>query len=179
MDNICELCHKKGNGCCYFIPTGENQQIGLFIDDIKKIETFLNIDMDNFITIKEVSQKFIEFLYSTTSPLLDMIFYKNRAYLLKTVEHKCIFLSDDGCKLPIDIRPLYCRVYPFWASPDFKNIFVLSSYDCLAQSHSTLNWKIVNEHFGYTEEYLFDMFFKMREYGERHKLFIDNSPSTP
>ena len=31
---------------------------------------------------------------------------------------RCLFLGARGCRLPTSGRPLYCRLYPFWFTPD-------------------------------------------------------------
>lgn len=48
----------------------------------------------------------------------------------------CVFLGDDGCRLPRQARPWYCRIYPAWISAGGLSLFV--SDTCLiAQSAST------------------------------------------
>ena len=175
MENTCITCHKQGKGCCFFKVASESQQIGLFLDDIEIIEKHINKNMDYFIEIDRVSDKFLNDLLSTSYPLFDKIFFRNIRYKLKTIEERCIFLNEDGCELPIGVRPLFCRVYPFWPSQDFKNIYVLPSSDCLAQEKSTINWEIVNRHFGYSKNYLNDLFQQMKEYCENHLTKSGNS----
>lgn len=47
-----------------------------------------------------------------------------------TTDGSCIFLAPHGCVLPVEDRPYYCRLYPFW----FINskLFTLTSPRCLA-----------------------------------------------
>jgi Fe-S-cluster containining protein len=37
----------------------------------------------------------------------------SRRILRRTSSGDCIFLRSDGCCLPLDVRPLVCRLYPF------------------------------------------------------------------
>ena len=47
-----------------------------------------------------------------------------------TADGSCTFLNQNGCVLPMEDRPSYCRLYPFW----FINakLFTLTSPQCLA-----------------------------------------------
>jgi Fe-S-cluster containining protein len=150
MENTCAKCHRLGFGCCFVKDSSKNIQIGIFYNDIQKIKDYLNVDEDYFIVRDVVSDNILESLLKSGLPYLENIFYKNTCFKLKTIEEKCIFYTATGCRLPNDIRPIYCRIYPFWPSMDSKNIYVLSSYDCLAQEKSTINWTIVNKHFNYS-----------------------------
>ena len=166
--DTCAICHKQGKGCCFIKTANNSLHIGIFLDDIKKIESHLNVDRDYFIEVDSIDSILREFLSNTIHPVFDKIFYQNTRHKLKTIDDKCIFLTDTGCKLPTEIRPLYCRIYPFWLSYDNKHINVLSSDECLAQEQSTLSWHIVNQHFGCTEEYLRDLFAQVLLYAEQH-----------
>ncbi len=55
--------------------------------------------------------------------------HKNH-YELKTMDKSCALLGDDGCILPKEIRPHFCRIYPFWFFEEKPHIFQDS--DCLA-----------------------------------------------
>ena len=173
MDNICARCHKMGLGCCFFKETANNIQIGIFYDDILKIEGFIGQDKNHFIVREEISNNIRESLSKKAHPVFDKIYHKNSSFKLKVVDGQCIFLADSGCKLPEDKRPLYCRIYPFWLSFDNRHINVLSSYDCLAQKKSTLSWAVVNQHFGYSEEYIRELFREIELAGDRHVLNLE------
>jgi Fe-S-cluster containining protein len=58
-------------------------------------------------------------------------FPKNgKHFELKTVNNECVLLGTNGCILPSDVRPHFCRIYPFWFFEDDPHIFQDS--DCLA-----------------------------------------------
>ena len=82
---ICAKCHKQGKGCCFFKETEDNIQIGLFIDDIKRIENYLGKPMNYFIVKDKVNNQIKEFLSSTSLPLFDKMFDNNTRFKLKTV----------------------------------------------------------------------------------------------
>ena len=164
MQNICAECHRLGKGCCYFKESNNNFQMGLFPNDIEKICVELNVEPDYFIVKDIVEPDIIKMFSNFNYAFFDVVFKDNVRYKLKIINEKCIFLNDNGCSLPLNARPLFCRAYPFWLSKNYKNIYVFSSTDCLAQEKSTLNWMLVNEYFNYSETYLRNMFEELKIY---------------
>ena len=159
--NTCKKCHEIGKGCCLMKATNISNQIGLTGYDIKKIIDFTGKQAEHFMITDTITDEYRESLVNNIHPIFNKIYPNNTRHRLKTINEQCIFLNDKGCKLPAEIRPIYCRLYPFWLSPDNSHIIVLSSYDCLAQARSTLSWTVVNEHFGYTEEYVKKLFAEL------------------
>jgi Fe-S-cluster containining protein len=51
--------------------------------------------------------------------------------LVLTGEGKCVLLTPEGCLLPREARPLYCRLFPFWVVDE--RLALLSHDGCLAQ----------------------------------------------
>lgn len=49
---------------------------------------------------------------------------------LKTEGDSCIFKEACGCILPEEVRPHFCRIYPFWFFDDEPHIF--QDENCLA-----------------------------------------------
>ena len=166
MENICKKCHELSFGCCQF--NDSQTQIGIFYDDILKIKDYTKKEISEFIIKHNVDENLIKNLASHIHPIFHNIYHSNTSFTLTTIDNKCIFLTTNGCELPNDYRPLYCRIYPFFPSLDFNDVIVLSSHTCLAQNKSTLNWNIVNEHFGYDKEYLINLFNIYKKYSERH-----------
>ena len=159
--NTCAKCHQMGNGCCFMKDLNISNQIGITQSDINKIKEFTGKSENEFIISDMVTDEYLKSLVDNIHPVFNNIYENHTRHRLKTVHERCVFLSQQGCELPVEIRPIYCRLYPFWLSPDNKHIIVLPAYECLAQKKSTLSWKIVNEHFGYTEEYIKNLFSEL------------------
>ena len=168
MYSICAECHKKGYGCCLLEKQNQKNQIGIFLKDIEIIEKFINISRDYFIIEDKIDLNLKEELIREIHPIFDKLYYKDIRFKLKTINGKCFFLKENGCELPEDIRPLYCRIYPFWPSKNNDFINVLSSDLCFAQAESTLSWKIVNKYFLYSEEYLNFLCKELLDFAELH-----------
>ena len=55
---------------------------------------------------------------------------KGRHFTLRIrTDGSCIFLGEDGCRLPRPVRPWYCRIFPAWVVGESLTLFLLQ--DCL------------------------------------------------
>lgn len=131
---ICGICHQKGQGCCFFTPSAADYIFPLSIGEIKKICLQEGYGFSDFIVQESVAKENYDFFVS---------FDENFAYLLphfrklrlRTVKNSCFFLTEKGCALHKESRPLYCRMYPFWVTEGAITVLVSSS--CLAQKEET------------------------------------------
>lgn len=105
MSDPCALCAHKGTSCC------QKYQVVLTNDDTLRIASYTgNWD---FLSIEYPVCEDIEPDYD---PLwLPMILMPDRhvKVVKRASDKKCILLSKTGCVLPIDKRPLICRLYPY------------------------------------------------------------------
>lgn len=46
----------------------------------------------------------------------------------------CVFLGREGCRLPRDVRPWYCRIFPAWIMDDALTLFLSS--ECLISAQA-------------------------------------------
>jgi len=104
--NLCAKCASINRDCC----TGRD--IILTDGDISRIINFNQFYKD-----------FFELRVSTDSSYFDTendpVWFKNTINLDKTrrvIKHqnnnKCFFITQKGCALPLNIRPLVCRLHP-------------------------------------------------------------------
>ena len=54
--------------------------------------------------------------------------------LATRLDGSCLFLGPEGCALPREVRPYYCRLFPFWVSAGAVAAFEASC--CLAAQES-------------------------------------------
>ena len=105
MALLCMNCARTGTSCC------KNYQISLTTGDIQRISEFLG--HQNFFTLETPVLEDIEPDYD---PLwLSMILRPEGLVrvLIRTPERNCAMLTETGCTLPYDRRPLICRLYPY------------------------------------------------------------------
>jgi Fe-S-cluster containining protein len=62
---------------------------------------------------------------------LNALFPAGEAHFTLRVRNdgSCVFLGQDGCRLPRAARPLYCRIFPAWVVRGSLTLFLLQ--DCL------------------------------------------------
>lgn len=71
---------------------------------------------------------------------------------LRITEGRCSLLGPEGCRLEAAARPMYCRLYPFFFTPD-NRLMVLMSQRCLAQEGAK-HWREVLARMHETEDNL-------------------------
>lgn len=134
--DICRMCDRDHNSCCKL--RGENRdEIPTPISDaeIDRIFDHLDEDLDHgiFDRIKNTPEFIghMNALFPELPESIDMVFPpKGRHWELKTETNACVFLDVNGCTLPDEARPLFCRIYPFWFFGDHPQIF--QDHHCLA-----------------------------------------------
>ena len=72
----------------------------------------------------------------------------------------CVFLQPDGCALPRDIRPAYCRIFPFWIRQ--YEIWHFSSRECQAQREQRARPALQNS-FGLSDADVWDLYATLRQ----------------
>ncbi len=107
-----------------------------------EIESILNTlkskKREDLLEKKTNSRQFINqmsMLFPDLSDSIPIVFPINKIHFeLKTVGDNCTFKDTDGCVLPVNARPLFCQIYPFWFFDGEPHIFRDSN--CLALENS-------------------------------------------
>ncbi len=104
---ICSQCSALGPTCCC-----KERDILVTVGDIERIEHFIG------------NSDFFEYRIPVDPAYLDQEDDPNwlgytirkdgtRRVLKHASRGVCYFLAENGCRLPLDVRPLVCRLYPF------------------------------------------------------------------
>jgi len=72
----------------------------------------------------------------------------------------CLLLGPEGCRLPRQARPFYCRLFPFWIRSGRQLYFEFK--DCLALRESRGGAGLLKR-LGMTETGVFDTYHQLRE----------------
>ena len=129
---ICALCHGQGLGCCVLEGASTEKVVGMTRGEARRIATACGRPMEEFCLEDEISPQF-EAHINLMHPVLNRIMPGRRRLRLKVDENgACVFLGQDGCTLPREDRPLFCRLFPFWFTPDAR-LALLETGSCLAQ----------------------------------------------
>ncbi len=140
---ICLRCSRVFPTCCRLSPGMEELCFPLSTQEKEDIQNHLQ-HSDFFVEQPNT----VKFIASMGRLLPDhhtktrSIFAPDTCHLrLKTLsDGKCIQLQDDGCLLPRQLRPFYCRLFPFWFLRG-KLVYMANS-KCLAQ-HETSEVKML------------------------------------
>ncbi|GAB6143399.1 YkgJ family cysteine cluster protein [Desulfocicer niacini] len=105
MTQPCMSCARVGTSCC------KNNQVNLTTGDIQRVSDFLG--HQNFYTLEPpVLEEICPAYDPQWLPLIMEPTGKVRV-LKRTAEKNCSMLTENGCQLPYDCRPLICRLYPY------------------------------------------------------------------
>lgn len=136
MSLICKECHEKLLGCCQYDGNPNDIQIGITFPEMHRIMKEKNLSYADFIVKDEIEENIINLLSTQIHPIFKGIFSGNLRFRLKTIEGKCVFLTDKGCSLSNESKPHYCKLYPFWLQKDSDKLQILLSEKCLAQKQA-------------------------------------------
>ncbi|MDA3791647.1 MAG: hypothetical protein PF503_24510 [Desulfobacula sp.] len=134
--NICGQCDSMNRSCCTLrAESNEGLPAPVSEPEVERILSFLKdkkreLPLDH----RNNSPQFISqmsILFPDMTDSVHKIFPLNGTHFdLKTNGDSCIFKEIDGCLLPDEVRPHFCRIYPFWFFEDEPQIFEDSN--CLA-----------------------------------------------
>ena len=119
--SICAACAAKSHTCCYVSPGNEDQCFPLSQPEQARILPYCSSSLGGkkAFTKSPNSQEFLiamRSLFPGEQALLDQLFpsgqYHLRMATLKT--GYCAFLGEQGCILPRNARPWFCKLFPFW-----------------------------------------------------------------
>ena len=135
--HICASCAKKSDTCCHIEPENAELCFPLSEPEAARLKDYLGESLclgeapnsSEFLTVM-VS------LFPGESPVVHSLFPpdKNHATLGTDAKGFCLHLGPDGCELPRELRPWFCRLFPFWVSRG--EITTFAAPYCLAHRQS-------------------------------------------
>ncbi len=105
MKTLCFTCSQNGTSCC------QGTQICLTDGDVLRISQFLN--SCNFFTAEMPDPAYLDPGDDSEWIMLTIRPDGKRSVLKRTVSKSCTMLGENGCILPLTIRPLICRLHPY------------------------------------------------------------------
>lgn len=106
MEFLCVRCARQQKTCCQF------SEIFTTRGDVQRIEA--HTDRRGFTEFRVPDNP--EYLDQDDDPVWrDNVFRRDgsRRVLRRLPNGDCTFLGDRGCTLPLEVRPLVCRLYPY------------------------------------------------------------------
>ena len=124
--HVCARCADVHTTCCFVNPGDEEYCFPLSESEWKRIVDYCE-NTGGFAEQRN-TQPFIDTLnrlFPNDKEKLAEIFPSHGTHrtLASREDGPCYFLSDKGCVLPRDVRPWYCRLYPFWVRSGMLTMF--------------------------------------------------------
>ena len=114
---ICAACAKAGSTCCYIAPDGSELCFPLSRPEAARLRR----QVGSALRLGEApnSREFLETMYNLfpgESEVVNKIFPAGKKHLTLAVDERgfCVHLGKNGCALPRNVRPWFCRIFPFW-----------------------------------------------------------------
>ncbi|MGC1377815.1 MAG: hypothetical protein WA821_16400 [Anaerolineales bacterium] len=145
----CSECSKLQPTCC------ENTEICVTNGDIKRIAVYIGRnDFYHLMPVAEEMKYFYENPFNITKGseiYIKCLFDEDgRRNILKKNGNRCGFLTPVGCELPLNVRPIICRLHPYnwndnkdiWLEPHcpeslFKDEQEIKEQVCLPEEEVT------------------------------------------
>ncbi|THB70764.1 MAG: zinc/iron-chelating domain-containing protein [Desulfovibrio sp.] len=159
---ICERCAEQGPTCCRLDPGMEEF---CFPVSVKEWERILDHAGEKGSFVQEAnSSNFVDNikrLFPRERELVDKLFPWHKFHLRLATDKQggCVFLNSEGCTLPREARPYYCRVFPFWVTGNRINVFTPAT--CLAVKAGK-NLRGIRQAMGISEAEIRDLHGRLR-----------------
>lgn len=130
--HVCARCAAVGTTCCHVVPGSEEFCFPLSRSEWQRIVDFC--DSEGGFAEEPNTQPFLDTmcrLFASRSALVKERFPAHGTHmrLASDSEGYCVFLTRTGCRLPRDVRPWFCLLFPFWVRGRLLTMF--TGNDCL------------------------------------------------
>ena len=104
--NLCEQCSRAGKTCC------QGRDIYVTAGDVKRITALTNqSEVYEYRTCCDP-----DYEDQDDDPIWHLSVFRpdrTRRVLKQQANGDCLFLGPSGCRLPLEFRPLVCRLHPY------------------------------------------------------------------
>ena len=108
---LCARCAAQGKTCC------QGREIYLTPGDVRRIAAFTG--ENQFVEWHQTADP--SYLDQDDDPIWRQHVFRSdgsRRILRRTPNGDCLFLGPQGCRLPLAVRPLLCRLHPLTYTAD-------------------------------------------------------------
>ena len=134
---VCSRCARTGPTCCRLLPGQEEFCFPVSLEEKARIRE-VAADKGGF-ELQANSEAFLQHvarLFPGEEAEVRALFHPRKEHIRLAVDADgaCRFLGASGCRLPREVRPYYCRLFPFWVAEGGVTAF--DSPTCLARQES-------------------------------------------
>lgn len=127
--HVCAHCATQGPTCCYVEPGNEEFCFPLSRSEWSRIVDYCREEggfaeqrntrpfLDTMRRLFPLREKRVEELFPPQGTHLR---------LASDARGQCVFLTPAGCRLPREVRPWFCLLFPFWVRGEMLTMFTAS-----------------------------------------------------
>jgi len=160
--DICRRCAETGPTCCWLNPGGVDALFPISDPEWRRIREAFP-DAGGFQQVPNSADFLCRLarLFPREKNLLPEIFHPRKHHYALAVKEEggCRFLGPSGCVIPLECRPYYCRIFPFWVTDN--DVCVVDFTSCLAWREGRSTFRMT-EFFGLTEAQIRDLHGRLR-----------------
>ncbi|MCA1944752.1 MAG: zinc/iron-chelating domain-containing protein [Desulfovibrio sp.] len=141
--HVCARCAK----CCVVVPGDEDMLFPLFEEEVARLEAAAHELIPGVSPVAPAPNSpaflaaMLRLFPDDALRVRELIPEAGRhMQLAVTGTGACVFLGDHGCRLPRDVRPAHCLLFPFWFH---RNRLRVLEADCLAIREAGAIWKLL------------------------------------
>ena len=115
--HVCARCAEKYHTCCHAEPEDVELCFPLSDSEWEKVEAALpEVDGANYVANSPEFINTLKRLFPHDGKKIEAQFPANETHRVLRSNEKgyCVYLTEQGCKLPREVRPWFCLLFPFW-----------------------------------------------------------------
>jgi Fe-S-cluster containining protein len=114
--DVCRRCAERGRTCCTVESGDEEFCFPISISEMEAIRRAGPGSGECFVLAPNTAGFVDQLANLMPDHEIKAAFPERGSHwrLATTAEGRCIFLSENGCMLERDVRPLYCKLFPLW-----------------------------------------------------------------
>lgn len=131
--DVCLRCAntKTLQGCCKVLGDTKNQ-LPVTMADIRRVSKYLGIPYNEVAELEVPAFEMLDNVPTSRRLFALSMSYDTKFRLKLDKDQQCVFLDDgEGCTLG-DLKPLVCRVFPFWPDDRTGHMTLALGGACLA-----------------------------------------------
>ena len=115
--SICASCAAKGNTCCHVAPG--NEDLCFPLSEAEKHRIVSCCPTGEYVTETANNPEFLVTMHSLfpgEQAAINELFPADGMHLRLATNPSgfCLLLGNEGCILPREARPWFCKIFPFW-----------------------------------------------------------------
>ena len=132
--DVCMRCSHQGPTCCRIVSGQE--EFCFPVSQVEKERIQEHVPYTGGFVLSYNSKAFVDNvcrLFPGEEELVCELFPEGKEHFRLAVDTMgaCRFLGPEGCEIPQEARPYYCRLFPFWITG--RDVTYFDSPTCLAR----------------------------------------------